>query len=147
LEPEADEDKKLNTWMELITPTTAKVLAYYDHPVWGKYAAITENNYGKGVATYIGALTTSAVTDKLLADAVKLVGLWGDDQQLVWPLVTKQGVNQSGKTIHYYFNYSANESNITYPYANGKELLSGGSVAKGGSLKLEPWGMKIIEVN
>ncbi|XP_073133471.1 uncharacterized protein [Henckelia pumila] len=37
------EDKKLNTWMELITPTTAKVLAYYDHPVWGKYAAITQN--------------------------------------------------------------------------------------------------------
>jgi len=32
--------------MELITPTTAKALAYYDHPAWGKYAAIIENQFG-----------------------------------------------------------------------------------------------------
>jgi beta-galactosidase len=141
------EDKKLNTWMELITPTTAKVLAYYDHPVWGKYAAITENAYGKGLATYIGCLTTSAVTDKLLTDAVKKVGLWGADQQIAWPVITKQGVNQGGKTVHYYFNYSGKEASLTYPYGNGKELLSGDNISKNGDLKLEPWGIKIIEAN
>jgi len=32
--------------MELITPTTAKALAYNDHPAWGKYAAIIENQFG-----------------------------------------------------------------------------------------------------
>jgi len=53
------EKNQVTTWMELITSTTAKVLAYYDHPVWGKYAAITENNYGKGLATYIGCMTSN----------------------------------------------------------------------------------------
>ena len=38
--------------MELIMPTTATVLAYYNHPQRGKYAAITQNAYGKGIATY-----------------------------------------------------------------------------------------------
>ena len=28
------ENNKVSTWMELIIPATAKVLAYYDHPVW-----------------------------------------------------------------------------------------------------------------
>ncbi|MDR6945221.1 beta-galactosidase [Mucilaginibacter pocheonensis] len=141
------EDKKINIWMELITPTTAKVLAYYDHPVWGKYAAITENSYGKGLATYIGCLPTSAVTDKILADAIKKAGLWGADQEIAFPVITKSGVNKSGKTVHYYFNYSGNETTISYPYANGKELLSGNSIAAKSSLQLAPWGMKIIEVN
>jgi len=140
-------DKKLNTWMELITPTTAKVLAYYDHPVWGKYAAITENNYGKGIATYIGCLTTSAVTDKLLADAVKKAGLWNEDQQLSFPVITKSGVNQKGKTVHYYFNYSDKQASFTYPYNNGKELLSGNSVSKNAAISLLPWDVKIIEVD
>jgi len=33
--------------MELLTPTTATVVARYHHPVWGKYAAIVRNSYGK----------------------------------------------------------------------------------------------------
>jgi beta-galactosidase len=141
------EDKKVNTWMELITPTTAKVLAYYDHPVWGKYAAITENNYGKGLATYIGCLTGNAVTDKILADALKKAGLWGNDQQIAFPIITKSGVNKNGKTIHYYFNYSDKETSLNYPYGNGKELLSGNSIASKSTLQLAAWDVKIIEVN
>ncbi len=53
-------ENKVHTWMELITPTTAQVLAYYDHPQWGKYAAITQNQFGKGTATYIGCMTSAA---------------------------------------------------------------------------------------
>jgi beta-galactosidase len=37
------QDNRVEAWMELITPTTAEVLAYYDHPHWGAYAAITTN--------------------------------------------------------------------------------------------------------
>src|SRR3954463_12378535 len=54
-----------------------KVLAYYDHPLFGRYAAITENRHGKGLATYICCMTSNAITEKILADAVKKAGLWG----------------------------------------------------------------------
>jgi beta-galactosidase len=131
--------------MELITPTTAKVLAYYDHSVWGKYAAITQNNYGKGVATYLGCLTTDAILEKVLAEAVKKAGLWGVDQQISFPLIIKSGVNQKGKSVHYYFNYSAVPRSVQYPYANGKELLTNEAIAKGKELQLEAWGIKIVE--
>jgi beta-galactosidase len=139
------ENNKVNTWMELITPTTAKVLAYYDHPVWGKYAAITENSYGKGLATYIGCITSNAVTEKILADAVKKAGLWGVDQQLYFPLITKSGVNKDGKKIHYYFNYSSSPVTFSYPYKNGKELLSNETMDNNKQVTLPACGVNIVE--
>ena len=52
-------------WMELLTPTTATVVARYHHPVWGKYAAITRNIYGKGEVTYLGFMPSDALTEKI----------------------------------------------------------------------------------
>ena len=138
------EQNKVHTWMELLTPTTAKVLAYYDHSVWGKYAAITQNRYGKGVATYIGCMTTPALTEKIMQQALKEAGLWGLDQALHFPLITKTGVNSAGEKIHYYLNYSATPQILTYPHKNGQELLSGKAVAAGSTLRLEGWGVKIV---
>jgi beta-galactosidase len=132
-------------WMELITPTTAKVLAWYDHPAWGKYAAVTQNNYGKGLATYIGCGTSDAITEKIFEGALKSAGLWGKDQALKFPLITKSGTNQLGKVIHYYFNYSAEPKVFIYPYANGKELLTDKTVAMQSQINLTAWAFQVIE--
>lgn len=138
---------KVHTWMELIIPTTAQVLAYYDHPQWGKYAAITQNQYGKGFATYIGCMTSSALIDQILKQALKKSNLWGNDQQLSFPLITKSGKNQQGKIVRYYFNYSSTAQKAIYLYKNGTELLSNKAVSQNNSLDLEAWGMKIVEEN
>lgn len=138
---------KVHTWMELITPTTAQVLAYYDHPQWGKYAAVTQNQYGKGLATYIGCMTSTTLTEEILKQALKKSNLWGNDQQLSFPLITKSGKNQQGKTVRYYFNYSATPQKMTYLYKNGTELLSNKAVSQNSSMDLEAWGVKIVEEN
>ncbi|MBW4891038.1 beta-galactosidase [Mucilaginibacter sp. HMF5004] len=135
----------IDKWMELVVPTTAKVLAWYDHPAWGKYAAVTQNSYGKGVATYIGCGTTGAITQKILEGAVKGAGLWGKDQALQFPLIAKSGINQQGKTIHYYFNYSAAEKTFVYPYSNGTMLLSNEKIVAQSQVKLPAWGFMIVE--
>ena len=139
------ENNKASTWMELITPTTAKVLAYYDHPVWGKYAAITENNYGKGLATYIGCMISSAAMEKVLADAVKKAGLWKEEQKLYFPIITRQGINEQGKAVRYIFNYSAQPVTVNYTFGDGRELLRGETINNNSTLQLEPWGVKIVE--
>jgi beta-galactosidase len=132
-------------WMELITPTTASVLAWYDHPAWGKYAAVTQNKYGKGVATYIGCGTNNAITEKILEGVLKGAGLWGKDQELQFPLITKSGTNQAGKVIHYYFNYSGDTKTFIYPYPTGKALLTDESVAIESKISLPAWGFQVIE--
>jgi beta-galactosidase len=138
-------ENTVRKWMELITPKTAKVLAYYDHPVWGKYAAITQNNYGKGLATYVGCMTSDAITEKVMENVVKAAGLWGPDQELKFPVVVKPGVNGLGKTVHYYFNYSANPASFIYPHKTGKELISGSRLMSNAKVDLAGWGFKIIE--
>ena len=131
--------------MELITPTKARVLAYYDHPVWGKYAAVTQNTYGKGTATYIGCVTSNAVTEKIMENALKAASLWGKDQELKFPVIVKSGTNQQGKLIHYYFNYSAQPKTFVYPYKKATELLTGSSITTQSTITLSQWGFKIIE--
>lgn len=140
-----EDQNQVHTWMELLTPSTAEVLAYYDHPHWGKYAAVTQNGYGEGQAVYIGCMTSEAVMGKILEHAVKKAGLWGQDQEIRFPLITKSGVNGLGQTVRYYFNYSEMPASLDYRHREGIELLSGQPVSSGQTLKLEPWGFTIIE--
>ncbi len=140
-------DNQVTAWMELLTPTTAQVLARYEHPVWGQYAAITENHYGKGLATYVGCHTTDALTEKIVTEAVRKAGLWGPDQAQQFPLITRASRNQRGKLVHYYFNYSAAAATLPYPHRAGRELLSGAAVATQQPLALPPWGVQIVAEN
>jgi beta-galactosidase len=133
--------------MELLTPTTAKVLGRYEHPVWGKYAAITENSHGKGLATYVGFMPGDELMGKLLEDAVRKAGLWGADQSLAFPIVTKSGRNRQGQTVRYYFNYSAREVSFGYAHGAGKDLLSGSAIARDSTQSLAPWGVLIVLEN
>ncbi len=135
----------ISTWMELLTPTSAKVLAYYEHPEWYRYAAVTQNEFGKGVATYIGCLTTPEMTQQILKIALQKANLWGSDQNLAFPIITKSGVNQANKKVHYYFNYSAKPNSLQYPYKSGSELLSNSAILQNATIKLDAWGVKIIE--
>jgi len=140
-----EEQSGVSVWMELLTPTTADVLAWYDHPHWGAYAAITENRHGKGTATYVGCLPSAAVMGKVLERAVKAAGLWGADQELSFPLIVKSGTNEAGKTIRYYFNYSDEPRSFAYPHGNGTELLSDRAVRSGERIGLDRWGVAIVE--
>lgn len=142
---ESDGLSQVGMWMELITPTTAEVLAYYEHTQWGEYAAITRNEYGKGTATYIGCMPSAEVVSRVLSGAVRDAGLWGSNQELAFPVIVKTGVNGNGQTIRYYFNYSGQETSVPYRHRNGRELLSDRSVASGENLELAPWSFLIIE--
>lgn len=121
------------------------VLASYDHPYWGRYAAITRNRYGADTATYIGCVTSAAVMARVLGQAVKDAGLWGADQELAFPLITRWGINDAGNVVHYYFNYADDAGSLVYLHHDGNELLTNTPVRRGEVRAIEPWGMHIIE--
>lgn len=85
------------------------------------------------------------MTAKILEAAVNNAGLWGKDQEISFPLITRSGINQKGKAIHYYFNYSPVLGSFNYSYPNGVELLSNQSIANGQKMDIEPWGIRIVE--
>ena len=132
-------------WAEFLMPEHAKALAYYDHPFFSKWPAITENEFGSGNLTYEGTYLSDALQTAVLKIALQKAGFTAIDQQLPAAVHVQHGVNHFGKRLHYYFNYSAAELKATYPYGEGANLLDGKAVAKSDELTLKPWDLAIVE--
>lgn len=139
------ENNQVSVWAEFLMPEHAKALAYYDHPFFGRWPAITENQFGKGTLTYEGTVLSDPLQKAVVLGVLKEAGLTGPDQSLPGPVRVKHGTNTMGKKIHYYLNYSSQEQSFPYAYAPGMELTSGQSVAKGDPLRLKPWDLAIVE--
>jgi beta-galactosidase len=76
---------------------------------------------------------------------MKEAGISHPDHQYAWPLIAKSGVNDDGNWVHFYYNYSSEGMEFSYPHSNGLELVSGKSVEEGESLTVEAWDVIIIE--
>jgi len=76
-----------------LIPDTAKPLAYYDHPFFAKYPAITRNAFGKGTLTYEGTATECS-------SGCSEAGLTGPDQEPPVPLQVKHGSNRTLSSDH-----------------------------------------------
>ena len=138
-------ENRVSDWADMLILEGADALAYYDHPFFGKYPAITRNRFGKGTFTYEGTVLSDKLQEKLILETLQAAGLTGPDQTLPASVHTKQGVNRRGKTIHYYFNYSSDSQTFSYPYAAGSDLLTQSPVATTQQIRLKPWDLVIIE--
>ena len=138
-------NNKASYWSEFLMPEHARAIAYYDHPFFGKWPAITENQFGSGTLLYEGTYLSDAIQTAVLHDQLQRSGLTGPDQLLPAFVHVQHGVNKLGKRIHYYFNYSAAEQKATYSYGTGANLLDGKIVASGATLVLPPWNLAIVE--
>ena len=138
-------------WMELLFPTTARVLASYEHPQWGNYAAITQNQYGQGTATYLGCyFDDRSLLKALLRSVCEQAQIEVPENS--YPVVIKRGTNDLGKEIIYYFNYSDTPCTVTY---HGKEAalllhsktasVNAVSVSEGTALSLQDWDFVVLE--
>jgi len=139
------EKNVVNTWAEYIIPETAKPLAYYDHKYFNEYPAITINNFGEGTLQYEGCMVSDAIQEEIIMQAIERAGLETPDQEIHWPLITKSGINDKGKTIHYYYNYSSDAMEFVYPYNKGQELISDSKIEKNAKLTISSWDVLIIE--
>ncbi|MEE8825305.1 beta-galactosidase LacZ [Lentilactobacillus sunkii] len=132
-------------WAELLTPTTGKALATYDHPYWGKYAAITENQFGKGKAFYAGSYLNEKSITELYKYILRDIDLWTARQEQTFPIINKQLITKDGDTLDFYFNYSQEKQNVTFKSESGKELEDGTTLSSDDTFKLDPWSVKIFK--
>jgi len=141
----AGTENKVSDWAEMLSLDSAEGLAYYDHPFFSKYPAITRNRFGKGSLTYEGTVLTDKLQEKVLLDVLQAAGLRGPDQALPSSVRAKHGVNRRGKTVHYYLNYASDARTINYPYGSGTDLLTQAAVAHSQQVTIKPWDLVIIE--
>ena len=136
--------------IELLNPRTGtQVLASYDHPVWGRYAAVTRHDYGHGSAEWIGTLPSAQGMRMLLSDAADAAGLGGPARDLAGLVTVREGINSLGEQVAYLLNYSSKEVRLAAPYG-GHLLVADGQadpqahVDQGQPMTIGPWDLAII---
>ena len=136
----SEKELEARWWMEFLNPTTAKVIARFEHHSWPNYAAITRNSYGKGEVTYIGFMPSDALIEGILTDIAKRAGVvWPDAAR--FPLIVRSGTLTNGSRVRYLLNYSREKQNIPRELTNGTDLLTGRQAAS----TIDPWGVAILE--
>ena len=138
-------ENKAQYWAEFLMLEHAHAVAYYDHPFFGKWPAITENEYGTGRLLYEGTYLSDALQTAVLKSELEKAGIAGSDQQLPAHVHVTHGVNRFGKLVHYYFNYSSETVSVPYSYAAGVNLLDGKEIAKSQDMTIAPWDVCIVE--
>lgn len=139
------EQNEVKNFMELVRPDTAEVLASYEHYNWKRYAAVTRNHYGKGTATYLGCWTSDEMLREILCKVVEEAGIRGAEQEVEFPVIIKKGINDLGKEVVYYLNYSSETVRVKYTGKESVELLTDENVHDGQMLEIGPWNLQILE--
>lgn len=135
-------------WMDFVFCDTAETVAFYDHPVYHRYAAVTKNSFGKGTALYLGTMLGEKMLERILGDYFREIQLSEADLSegaLYFPVICKKGVNDFGKTVRYYFNFSGDEQSFVYGQESGTELISGKAVSGGERIVLKAWDLIVVE--
>lgn len=133
-------------WAEFLKLEHAKPLAYYDHPFFGSWPAITRNQFGSGTVTYEGTLLSDALQQNVVRDVLVEDHL-ATSTRLPPHLIEKSGVNGLGKTLHYFLNYSSAPQTFTYSQHAGLDLLTGKPIVTSQTVDLAPWDLVIVEEN
>ena len=137
-------------WMELITCDTAVPVLKYSHPAYERYAAAAKNQYGNGSTLYFGTMfENDELLESVLLSFLHETGFSGGDLSSDaphYPLIIKRGINDSGKELCYYLNYSKDPVSVTHHGKNGVELISEAAIVCGDKIVLGGWGVAVVEM-
>ena len=142
----AGDDNKVMYWAEFLQLEHARPIAYYDHPFFGRWPAITRNQFGSGSLTYEGTFVTDTLQQNIVRDVLIDANV-ATPNPLPPHLIEKSGVNGYGKILHYFFNYSSLSQNFTYNLPPGMDLLTSKPIGTAQSIDLAPWDLVIVEEN
>jgi beta-galactosidase len=76
---------------------------------------------------------------------VKDAGVAEPDLDLPAAVHAKHGVNQAGKRVNYFLNYSSDPQQFTYTAGSGVDLPTGHRVAHNEKVTVQPWDVVIVE--
>jgi len=128
-------------WGDVILTKNAKALATFESDYYAGNAAVTQNQFGKGNAFYLGTLPNSDGMDWLLELTCKTAGVRSINLPAGVELLQRTDGNS---TWLFVLNYSGKEVEVPLD-GSGIDLLSGAQFSK--SLRLKPMDVAIIQLS
>jgi beta-galactosidase len=134
---------RATSWADGLVVSSASPLAWYDHPHFGRWPAITTNLHGPGRLTYVGTLPDQALAS-WLGEWIASVSMAADPWRQHGGSVTSHGGrNGDGRRFRFLFNWSWEPAAITAPLAV-EDLLTKGHLGAGSQIELGPWDARVL---
>lgn len=132
--------------LEGLEPAGARVLAGYDHPHFGRWAAATTNAHGAGRLTYLGAVPDLELATGLarwVAGEAGLTHPWAP--ALVPGRVQVHGAtNGAGDRLWFVHNFSDEPAGAVAPADLEDVLEPRASLRAGDTVDLGPWDVRVL---
>ena len=66
------------------------------------------------------------------------------EDNIMWPVIVRSGINDKHEKIHYILHYSEDEKEIPCPFEMVEDILTGQCYKKEQSLPLKDWGVMVL---
>lgn len=138
--PDLPPDACATRWVDGLEATDAEILAGYEHPHFGRWAAITTRAHGRGRVTCVGHLPNQPLAESL---ARWLVPGPASGWHGLPPSVTATTATaRDGRRIHVVHNWSFTPAEVAVPAPLDDVLTPGRTVT--GTLALGAWDVRIL---
>ncbi|MGH2535605.1 MAG: beta-galactosidase [Thermomicrobiales bacterium] len=138
------DDARAEAWADGLELEGAEPLAYYDHPHFGRYPAITSQAFGRGRVTYVGTLPNPALGQALATWVLGATGIEALVTDLPASVRATTARGADGKKLWFLSNWSGHPATVPALPASGAELFSSDRFGMGEPLELGAWDMKIV---
>jgi len=127
-------------WFETLRPTSAQVVACYQHEYFSGKPAITLNKYGRGQTLYVGSLGTDGLHEILVDWALETSGIRPVMSAPPGIEITERW--QGDRRLLFFLNHMEVEQEI--PIQQSYVDLISGAVIKD-NMKIAPFGVSVLE--
>jgi beta-galactosidase len=138
------ETARATRWVDGLIPTTAQVVARYEHAWFGSFAAVTRNSHGAGHVTVVGTVPNPSLAGSLVAEILAGTGtstpaLLVDRAEAV---VVASG-STNGHRFSFVFNWSGVPRRVELARA-ATDALCGIGLDAGSALELGAWDVRVL---
>ncbi|MBE1583174.1 beta-galactosidase [Nonomuraea angiospora] len=127
-------------WADGLQAEGAEVLAGYEHPHFGRFAAITTREHGQGRITYVGTVPNAVLAEALFRRLVPSPGPWSE----LPPGVTSTGATaRDGRRVRFLHNWAWEPASVRVPVPV-RDVLDGSAHEAGAELPLGPWDVRVL---
>ncbi|MCR2783615.1 MULTISPECIES: beta-galactosidase [unclassified Microbacterium] len=131
-------DGAAQRWADGLIAGDAEVLARYDHPRFGDFAAITTNGHGGGRITVVGTVPSPRLAADLVRWAVARPVAEALAPERALPVTVSSGTLPDGGRAWFIFNWGWEPQAVTLA-ASVSDAVSGDTLAAGTDVSLPAW--------
>jgi beta-galactosidase len=135
---------RAEAWADGLDLEGATPLAFYDHPHFGRWPAVTSQPFGRGRVTYVGTLPNPALGRALAGWVMAQAGLAPRIAGLPEPVKVSTARNKAGERFWFVTNWSGAHHAVPGLPVAAVDLLSEEAVGPGAGFDLGPWDVRIL---